>query len=270
MPELPEVETVRRTLEHLVLGEKIVDVDVFYPKIIHTDFDLFTKRIINQTIHRIDRMGKHLILILDTDALIIHLRMEGRFFVKKNQEPISKHEHVIFHLSSNRELRYHDVRKFGTMHLIRLDQYLNVSPLSQLGKEPDDLLYTSFYGNIHKKNTEIKAVMLDQHVVSGLGNIYVDETLFRAGVHPERKASSININEAKCLLDEARLVLKEAVLQGGTTIRTFQPMDGVHGRFQNELLVHTKAGKPCTVCGTEIIKIKVKGRGTYVCPKCQK
>jgi formamidopyrimidine-DNA glycosylase len=269
MPELPEVETVRRTLESLIKGKKITQVVISYPKIIHMDQALFQKKIVGQTIQDLDRMGKYLIWKLDHDVLIIHLRMEGRFYIKKEDEPLSKHEHVGFHLSSKEVLTYHDVRKFGTMDLLPMDSYLQLDPLNRLGKEPKDLTYEAFFEKINKRHTEIKAIMLDQSVIAGLGNIYVDETLFQAKVHPERKGITITKSEAIKLLDAARWVLNEAIKQGGTTIRTFQAMDGVHGRFQNELAVHTKVSKPCPICQTPIIKIKVKGRGTYVCPNCQ-
>lgn len=269
MPELPEVETVRRTLEHLIVGKMICGVEVLYPKIINTDLELFISSIKDQTIRDISRKGKYLIVILDRDALIIHLRMEGRFFIRNKNEGRSKHDHIIFHLSSNEDLIYHDVRKFGTMHLIDKNHYLSVYPLSEVASEPDEMNLESFYMKISKKNIEIKAILLDQRVISGLGNIYVDETLFKAKIHPMRKGLTIKKDEAKRILDAARSVLNEAVIQGGTTIRTFQAMDGVHGRFQNELAVHTKKDQPCPICGNEIIKIKVKGRGTYVCPNCQ-
>ena len=268
MPELPEVETVRRTLEHYILGKTIDHTTILYEKIIQTDLSDWEK-INGQSIHEIKRMGKHLILILDQYALLIHLRMEGRFFYKKDIHKITKHEHIIFHFTDHDILTYHDVRKFGTMHLIPRDSYLTDSPLALLGLEPNDLDEMTLYHKIRAKNVEIKAILLDQHVISGLGNIYVDETLFRARIHPTRKGNTLSLSDAKHILISAREVLSKAISLGGTTIRTFEPMDGVHGRFQNELLVHTKEGKPCPVCGNTIIKMKVKGRGTYVCPTCQ-
>jgi len=268
MPELPEVETVRRTLEHLVLGKRIDHVTILYEKIIQTDLSDFDK-INGQVIHAIKRMGKHLIFILDHDVLLIHLRMEGRFFYKKEHQEIKKHEHVIIHFSNHDILTYHDVRKFGTMHLIPKDKYLDEGPLKLLGPEPSSLTEDELYHKVHLRKTEIKAILLDQHVISGLGNIYVDETLFRAKIHPTRKGNELSLEEVTRILYAAREVLSKAISLGGTTIRTFEAMDGVHGRFQNELLVHTKEGEPCPVCGHLIIKMKVKGRGTYVCETCQ-
>ncbi|MBU1141740.1 MAG: DNA-formamidopyrimidine glycosylase [Firmicutes bacterium] len=268
MPELPEVETVRATLEKEITNELIIGVDDYYPKIITNDIIWFMGHITNQTIHRIDRMGKYLIFILDDFAMLIHLRMEGKFYIKTN-EPIDKHEHIVFYFKSGRNLRYHDVRKFGTITLLDIDTYLNQYPLDALAKEPKDLDINDFYGSIHKRSLNIKQALLNQHIIAGLGNIYVDETLFLSKVHPTRIASSITILEAKLIIESAMKVFDKAIELGGTTIRSYTSSLGVHGRFQNELNVHMKKGEQCPMCGTEIIKMKVGGRGTYVCPKCQ-
>ena len=180
-----------------------------------------------------------------------------------------KHEHIIFHLKSGNTLRYHDVRKFGTITLHALSDYLTVYPLSELGKEPKDVQIESFYQQLQKKKIAIKSALLDQHIISGLGNIYVDETLFLSKIHPERPADSITRKEAESLLDSAIKVLAKAVELGGTTIRSYTSSLGVSGRFQNELNVHMRKGEPCPVCQTLIIKTRVGGRGTYVCTRCQ-
>ncbi len=268
MPELPEVETVRRTLELAISKETISHVEAPYQKIITQDFKWFQEKIKNQTINRIDRMGKYLIFILDKDAMIIHLRMEGKFYIKSD-EPLLKHEHIIFHFVSGKNLRYHDVRKFGTMTLLPLETYLDSEPLNRLGKEPKNIDMKAFYQNLHHRNITIKQALLDQHLIAGLGNIYVDETLFRSKIHPTRNTSSITKKEAEALIDSAKKVLEKAIELGGTTIRSYTSSLGVHGRFQNELMVHMKKGEPCPICGTTIIKMKVGGRGTYVCPNCQ-
>lgn len=268
MPELPEVETVRATLENEIKNEVIIGIDLYYSKLIQNELKWFIKSILNQKIHRIDRMGKYLIFILDDYAMIIHLRMEGKFFIKTD-EPIDKHEHVIFQFESGRNLRYHDVRKFGTISLLDINTYLDEYPLIQLGKEPKNLEYHHFFEMIKNRKTSIKQILLDQHIIAGLGNIYVDETLFLSKIHPTRVASSITLEDAKHIIFSATEVLDKATKLGGTTIRSYTSSLGVHGRFQNELNVHMKQGEPCPVCQTEIIKMKVGGRGTYVCPKCQ-
>lgn len=268
MPELPEVETVRRTLELVLKGDEILFVEDYYSKLITNDLNSFKTKIMNQSIDRIDRMGKYLIFILSDYALIIHLRMEGKFFIKKDEE-VLKHEHIIFHLKSGRTLRYHDVRKFGTITLHDLSDYLDIYPLSELGKEPKNLDLNTFYTSLERKRIPIKSALLDQHILAGLGNIYVDETLFLSHIHPTRISSSITITEAESLIDSANKVLNKAIELGGTTIRSYTSSLGVSGRFQNELNVHMQKGKPCPICKTSIIKMKVGGRGTYVCPNCQ-
>jgi formamidopyrimidine-DNA glycosylase len=269
MPELPEVETVRQTLLLKIKDQEIKAVDIRYSNIIKMDDIIFKNRCINQTITDIKRSGKYLIFVLNDDVLIIHLRMEGKFFIKYD-EPYDKHEHVIFKFKSGMNLRYHDVRKFGTMHLLSKDDYEDHYPLNVIGNEPKDLDPNSFYQAIHASKRPIKAVLLDQHIISGLGNIYVDETLFLAKVHPQRLATKVSKKEAQMLIQSATAVLDKAVSLGGTTIRSYTSSLGVHGRFQNELNVHTRQGLPCPICGNEIIKIKVAGRGSYVCTKCQK
>ncbi len=270
MPELPEVETVRRTLLKLIKGSKIIDVTYDYEPMIKTDINIFNNQVKGQRINDIERYGKYLVFILDQDVMVMHLRMEGKFYIKTLHELYSPYEHVIFTLDDDRQLRYHDTRKFGTIHLLSKENYKSVYPLNELGAEPKDLDPMTFYEMIHHRKTAIKNVLLDQHVIAGLGNIYVDETLFLSSVKPTRKANKITKKEAIKLVESARSVLAKATALGGSTIRSYTSSLGVHGRFQNELLVHTKVGEPCPVCGHTIKKIKVGGRGTYVCTRCQK
>jgi formamidopyrimidine-DNA glycosylase len=269
MPELPEVETVRRTLIEVIKHETIDHVTLLYPKIVHMDQLQFIKTVTGQTIRDLKRKGKYLIFILDRHAMMIHLRMEGKFFLKEKHEPISKHEHIIFTFKSGLEMRYHDVRKFGTIHLVPLETYETSYPYAELGEEPKDLNVDQFYEALQKRSITIKQALLDQKLVSGLGNIYVDEALFISKIHPTRKTSLVTYEESKTLIEAATNVLNKAVALGGTTIRSYTSSLGVHGRFQNELLVHMKKGEPCPRCQTPIIKIRVGGRGTYVCPECQ-
>ena len=269
MPELPEVETVRNTLKQHIIGKTIEDVIIRYPKIVKTNLIEFKKRLKNQTILDIKRMGKYLIFIFNHDALIIHLRMEGKFYIKKN-EPYVKHEHIIFNFNDQSTLRYHDVRKFGTMHLHTIKTYKTVYPLSKLGPEPKDMLPKLLYDQIKNKKRNIKSVLLDQSIISGLGNIYVDETLYLSKIHPKRCANSLKLSDVKNILIQARKVLNQAIRLGGTTIYSYTSSLGVHGKFQNELKCHTKNKEPCGICQNKIEKIIVSGRGTYVCQNCQK
>lgn len=271
MPELPEVEVVRKQLKNLVLNKKIANITSEYTKIFNEDFNLVKESIVGSKIIDIERYGKYLVFILSNEFnLISHLRMEGKYFVKEQNEPIDKHEHVIFHFDNGETLRYHDTRKFGRMDLRTKDNYLKVNPLFKLGKEPKDLTGEELYEMLNKKTTFIKVALLDQEIIAGLGNIYVDETLFMSKIHPERRSNTISIDEANLIVHSAQKVLAKALELGGTTIRSYTSSLGVTGRFQNELQVHTKEGELCTLCGTVITKLKVGGRGTYVCSNCQK
>ena len=272
MPELPEVETVKETLKLHLIGKKIVDIITPYPNIIKTDLVCFKEKMINQEFLDIKRYGKYLIFELTDISMISHLRMEGKYYLRENLDQITKHEHVIFKLDNNQYLSYHDVRKFGTMELVEKNEVFNTDSLSKLGYEAnnENIDLNEIYPKFKNAKRPIKSVLLDQTIITGLGNIYVDETLFRSKIHPEELSSNLNEEEVKRILFNAKAVLDKAIKLGGTTIRTYQSSFGVDGRFQNELKVHTLVGKPCTVCKTTIEKIKVGGRGTYFCPNCQR
>ena len=274
MPELPEVETIRHTLKRFVVGKTIENVQVFWPKIIKQpdDVEAFKLLLHGQTIHDIKRKGKFLLFELDDYYLVSHLRMEGKYSVHPKVEAIPKHTHVIFALSTGEELRYNDVRKFGTMHVLEKNQLFQEKPLNHLGPDPFDPEFTIDYFSekIKRTNRVIKAVLLDQTVVAGLGNIYVDETLFKAGVHPLKIANKLTKAEIAAIRKQATATLKDAVKQGGTTIRSYVNGQGEMGMFQQELNVYAQENTACKNCGRTIIKMKVGGRGTHVCPGCQK
>ena len=198
--------------------------------------------------------------------------MEGKYFFKNKNDILSKHEHVVFTLDNKEELRYHDVRKFGKMHLIEKNKIKEIGPLIELGYEPWDNNLDSNYlkEKYQKKKLPIKTVLLDQSIITGIGNIYADEILFLSKINPEKISNTLNNNELDIIIKNTKLVLEDAIKQGGSTIRSYTSVDGVHGLFQQKLNVHTKEGKPCNICNTKIIKIKVGGRGTYYCPTCQK
>lgn len=273
MPELPEVETIRRTLEYLVLEKEIKDVIVHWPKIIQhpDDIEYFKQLLTGETIRSLRRRGKFLLFYLDHYVLVSHLRMEGKYRVVPESEPIDKHTHVIFQFTDGTELRYNDVRKFGTMHVFPIGEELKVQPLIKLGPDPFDENYTLDYVKEKLKRTtrNIKATLLDQSIIAGLGNIYVDEVLFLSQIHPEKCANELTDEEIKTIWENVRLVIEKAVEKGGTTIRSYVNGEGEMGMFQQELYVYAQDKKPCKHCGTEIVKLRVAGRGTHICPKCQ-
>lgn len=274
MPELPEVETIRKTLEQLVLNKEIKEVSVHWPRIIQypEEVDEFKLLLQGEKIESIDRRGKFLLFYLTDYVLISHLRMEGKYRLVREKETIDKHTHVVFHFNDQTELRYNDVRKFGTMHVYRRGEEFERKPLNQLGPDPFEPAYTMTYLKEKLKSTTrmIKAVLLDQTVISGLGNIYVDEVLFLAKIHPETRANRLTEKQIKSLWKYARIVLDEAVKLGGTTIRSYVDGKGEMGMFQQQLYAYGQTGKSCQHCGTPIEKIKVTGRGTHICPTCQK
>lgn len=273
MPELPEVETVKNSLQELVLNKVINEVVVNYDRIIQTDLGEFKSNLINQQIKNIERVGKYLVFILDDYILLSHLRMEGKYFLKNQDDVISKHDHIIFKFSDNTELRYNDTRKFGVMHLFRstdLEYLKKVPPLNKLGLEPNDPKLDKYYlfDKFKKISLPIKSALLDQTIISGLGNIYADEVLFMSRLNPYTKAKELTLDELDRIVNSTNEVINKAIKLGGTTIKSFVNSHAATGLFQNELLVHTK--KNCPVCNETITKEFIGGRGTYYCKQCQK
>lgn len=273
MPELPEVETVKESLKIRLKGKKILSANVIYNNIIaYPEVKDFIKQISNQTINDMKRRGKFLIFDLDDYFLLSHLRMEGKYFFKTKDDVLDKHEHVTFDLDSGEELRYKDTRKFGKMYLIKKEDIEIIGPLKDLGLEPWDENLTNNYllDKFKKRKLPIKSVLLDQSIIVGIGNIYADEILFMCKINPLKQCNLITEEEASNIIKYTKQVLEKAIRMGGTTIRTYSSVDGVHGLFQEELLVHGKDKGLCPECKNKILKIKVGGRGTYYCEKCQK
>ena len=271
MPELPEVETVKNGLIKKVKGRKILNCKVSWDSIIaYPGKNKFIEEIANQTINDITRRGKFLMFVLDDYYLISHLRMEGKYFIKEASEPLSKHDHVIFTLDNQKELRYNDTRKFGKMYLVKHDE-LNISPLAKLGKEPwDEELTVDYLKAKLNRKLPIKTLLLDQSIITGIGNIYADEILFATNINPKTIGCDLTKKELSSIIENTKKILARAIELGGTTIHTYTAVDGITGRFQQELLVHGKKDLPCPNCQTKIVKITVNTRGTYYCPCCQK
>lgn len=274
MPELPEVETVRRTLEKLIIGKTIKDVTIHLPRIIQLpdDKELFRTRLIGCTIEKIDRRGKFLKIICPPWVLVSHLRMEGKYRVAQENEPLEKHTHVIFHFTDGTELRYRDVRQFGTMHLFEIGTEEQQNPLKKLGPEPltDQFTLDWFKEHIIKRRSKVKAVLLNQEFLAGLGNIYVDESLFAAGIHPERLASSLQEEEIERLFYSIQETIREAIRLGGSSVRSYLNGQGEMGMFQLKIQVYGRKNEPCPRCGHPIERLVVASRGTHVCSRCQK
>lgn len=269
MPELPEVETVKNTLKKIVLRKKIIASNIYWDNIIaYPKPEEFKQKIKNQTINDIKRRGKWLMFELDDYYLLSHLRMEGKYFFKHKHDPLNKHDHVTFNFNDGTELRYNDTRKFGKMYLLKKDEVNEVKPLSELGLEPWDKNLNSEYLKTKFKSKPIKTELLNQSIIVGIGNIYADEILFLSKINPETPASNLSKNKLNAIIENTKKVLEEAINYGGTTIKSYESSEGVHGRFQSHLLVHTK--EICPNCKTQVKKITIGGRSTYYCPKCQK
>lgn len=273
MPELPEVETIRKTLKNLVLNKEIKDIEVYWGKIIKhpDDVEHFKQIIVGQKIRDVKRKGKFLIFELDTDMLVSHLRMEGKYSVDQTGIERDKHTHVIFDFTDGTSLQYNDVRKFGTMHVFTKEEYLSVKPLNQLGPDPFEANYKLAYlkERLLKTTRHIKSALLDQTIIAGLGNIYVDEVLFKSNIHPKKRANTLSDKEIELIFKYTYDILNEAVKQGGTTIRSYVNGEGEMGLFQQELYVYGQENKSCKICGDVIEKFKLSGRGTHICPTCQ-
>lgn len=273
MPELPEVENVKNTLNQFLPGKKIKDVKIYWENIIkHPGTEEFVIKLKGQTFEKVYRRGKFLIFHLDEDSLVSHLRMEGKYGLYHSGDAKDKHTHVVFEFTDGTELRYRDVRKFGTMHLYPKGTEESSVPLKTLGLEPlsDTLTAALMKKLFSNRKRNIKAVLLDQTILAGLGNIYVDEVLFQAGIHPETPANELSLNRLKKLKTAITEILSESVKHGGSTIRSYTNSMGEEGGFQLKLFVYGRKNEACRLCGTEIERVVVAGRGTHICKSCQK
>ena len=270
MPELPEVETVVRTLQRLIEGRRIERVSVNWPPVVGGEVQTFCDALKGQHFRRFDRRGKYLILGLDDRTLAVHLRMEGKFYVQPPCEPLSRHVHVIFDLDDGTQLRYHDTRKFGRMELLEANP--DLTHFHQLGPDPFDEAFNEEYCRcvLKKKRIAIKTCLLDQSFVAGIGNIYANEICFALRTDPRRRCDQLTRSQIRALPQVTRELLSRAIEAGGSTIRSYTSSLGVTGLFQLQVKVHGRQGEPCPLCGRPIVKIMVGQRGTYFCPHCQK
>ena len=287
MPELPEVETVRRGLHDNILNKKIIRIGILKPKLVKHDPAKFREILIGNSFKRVDRIGKLLIFELKNPAkfLLIHLKMTGQLIWQKGSQKImgghyephqknefpNKYSHVIFDFEDGGQLFYNDLRQFGYLKIVEEKELAEIR--GKYGIEPGTENYTweNFRGILVKRHRMIlKAFLLNQQIIAGLGNIYVDEACFRSRILPERKVGSLSDKEAELLFRNIREIIAEAVEMGGTTFRNYRDALGGKGNFTDKLQVYGLEKTPCQICGTPIEKIKLAGRGTHFCPKCQK
>lgn len=266
MPELAEVETTRRDLEKIIIGKKIGKVDVFLDKIVYNKKEKFINAITNQKVLDVKRRGKWLIFELENNYLIMHFRMEGRFYHLPLDARKDKHDYVIFYFDDF-SLHYNDPRLFGKMQIVDKDKLQDFFKEKKLGLEYTDPLLTPKYlkDKFKTHHTDIKKMLLDQSFITGIGNIYADEILFRSKINPKSYADKLSKNKLQLIIDNTKVVFEEALKYKGT----YPNIDGKRGTYEQHLKVHMRKGLECYTCKTKIVKETVGGRGTYYCPKCQ-
>ncbi|MCK9614013.1 MAG: DNA-formamidopyrimidine glycosylase [Candidatus Omnitrophica bacterium] len=266
MPELPEVETIKRELEKAVLGKKITKVSVINPKVIKEPSPKeFQKEIAGATIKNILRKAKLLIIELSNGKfLAIHLKMTGQLIYPGKGSKLTR---VIFSLSSGKDLDFNDGRLFAELRLV--DDWQKLKFIQSLGPEPFDLSCEHFKKMLASKKTKIKPLLLDQTFISGVGNIYANEALFRAKINPGRPANSLSQKEKELLFNELKETLKEAIAHKGSSVDQYVQLSGEDGGYAKYHKVYDREKKPCLKCKIPIQRISLGGRGTYFCPHCQ-
>ncbi len=273
MPELPEVETIVSSLSPGVVGRRIVEARVFLPKLVREpSVPEFCALLAGREVRALRRRGKYILFHLDGEyVLVIHLRMTGQLVLAPAGSPPGRHTRAVFHLEGGLELQYHDLRQFGTFHLLPCSSLASFAPLARLGPDAlaPELTPALLERRLKGRRGGIKKVLLDQSFIAGVGNIYADEILWHAFIHPERAASSLTPGEVERLAAALREVLEEAVRERGTTLRDYVDGNGRPGGYQRLLRVHGREGEPCPRCAVPIARTRTAGRSSYFCPRCQ-
>lgn len=272
MPELPEVETIVRRLRSYLIDQKIEAVQVVTPKILRIPPRRFVEALTGSIIRKIRRKGKMILIDLDSGSTVaLHLKMTGQLLMDPQVIPGDPHTHLVFHLSpQGSQMRYRDVRKFGFFDLLSGHPGETPACPIQVGPDPFEISFKRFYSFLNSRKRAIKSLLLDQSVISGLGNIYVDESLFQSRIHPLIKAGDLSEDQARVLFRNIKQILSRAIRLQGSTLKDYRKPDGKSGRFQNCFQVYGRTGEPCRACGSPIQKIRVGGRGTHYCAVCQK
>lgn len=270
MPELPEVENVVRALRENLVGRKLSGLEVGYPGILDQSVLKTRKALIGKTLAVVHRHGKYMVLEFsadgkDTARLMIHLRMTGQVFIMPDYIP-DKHVHLTFHFDGA-PVHYRDIRKFGRLTLV--GPQWRQEELGHVGPDMLEVRYKEWHQAIALRKAPIKALLLDQGISAGLGNIYVDESLFKAGVHPLTRPVDLDDEKLKRVWQEAKKVLRLSIKHGGTTFMNFTNFHGKPGNFRRKLRVYGRSGESCNRCGTTILRLKVAGRSSSFCPHCQ-
>lgn len=274
MPELPEAENIGNALKRVLTGKTITGIEIFSPAMRSSLEPLKTAGLEGKSILDIRRRGRYLIADLsDGRGLLMHFGMSGVVRVEPASVPRRKHEHVFIHLSDGKVFRFECTRRFSLLEVHTLSAPGRMpEKLSSLGPEPfsQDFNSRNLLQKASGKTTPVKTFIMDNSVVTGIGNIYAAETLFAARIHPLRPAKTLSVDEWNLIISNARSILKKAIAAGGSSISDFLNVDGSEGKFAQELKVYAQTGNPCPVCGTLIECIKTGGRSSFFCPECQK
>lgn len=272
MPELPEVETIARGLGPRLQGRVVASVELLYRPLLRHGSRQALAALRGRAVLGVRRRGKMLLIELDGGrTLVFHLKMTGQFLFESPAAPRDKHTRLILRFADGRdELRFHDVRKFGFLLCLNGDPACACPELASLGPEPLEVPLSEFAALLARRKARIKAMLLDQTALAGIGNIYADEMLFDARIHPRTPASSLSRPAVGRLHVSMRKILAEAIADGGSTLQDFRDAEGHEGNYQESHLVYGRAGEPCSVCGAPIRRAVVAGRSTHFCPKCQR
>ncbi|MFW5731178.1 MAG: bifunctional DNA-formamidopyrimidine glycosylase/DNA-(apurinic or apyrimidinic site) lyase [Desulfonatronovibrionaceae bacterium] len=270
MPELPEVETIARGLQQVLPGRVIKKADVRYAGTLRQKAESFKEQVQGRTIVRVWRRGK--LLIFDLDArghLVFHLKMTGRVLLPDQDQQPDRHTHLIFALDNASRVFFHDQRKFGYCRLFDAEGLCNWSFFQCLGPEPHVISAGQFARRFIQKKARIKALLLDQSMVAGIGNIYADESLFMAGIHPETPAHRLSLDGLADLHSALVNVLDQAIAAGGSSFRDYRNAQGQAGMFQEKFLIYGRKGRCCPRCDASVESVRVAGRSSCICPVCQ-
>jgi len=268
MPELPEVETTVRGLERVLIGRRVARIEARRPDLRRALPVDLGQRLTGSRITELGRRAKYGLIGTDRgDTLVFHLGMSGHWRVDPSE--IGRHDHFIVETDEGRRVALNDARRFGSLDLVRTDRLASWPPFLALGPEPFDITPEELRARLGGRSAPIKLLLLDQRIIAGLGNIYVCEALYRAGIHPNRKGGSISPERLRRLVPEIRDVLAEAIAAGGSTLRDFASPDGELGYFSKSFAVYDREGKPCA-CGGTVSRIVQGGRSTFYCPRCQR
>lgn len=274
MPELPEVETIAADLRPHLVGRTIVRCELSFPSIVrHPEPELFVDHVAGLCITSVGRRGKFILINLENDLmLVVHLGMSGQLRLVGPATPLAAHTHAVFVLDDGRHLRYRDPRRFGRLLLGTEQALLASGKLPRLGPEPIDPSFApeELYRRLRVRRTSLKAVLLDQAAIAGVGNIYADESLHRARLRPDRIAASVSRKSAQRLHESLRHSLEVAIANRGSSVDTYRDAWGEVGGQQEKLLVYGRAGEPCFTCGRPLAMIRIAGRSTVFCSRCQR